>query len=243
MAEENAFIATGERLIRQILGVAIKGSGPLKPAAEVAEEHLISAGGDREQAIRRLIATHVRMAAVSGFVTGLGGVVTLPVTVPASIAGLYIVAARMSAAIAHLRGYDITTDEVQSAVAVSLLGSTGASTLKKAGIEIGQKSTAAALKKVPGRVLIEINKKIGFRLITKAGEKGVINLSKLVPLVGGPIGATVDGVSTKTIAGYATRTFPPLIPRTSSPFQTPDVVDAELVDEEVVEVKPNGPAA
>ena len=45
--------------------------------------------------------------------------------------------------------------------------------------------------------------------MTKAGEKGVVNLSKLVPLVGGPIGAAVDGVSCRTIATYAMRTFEP----------------------------------
>ncbi|HWM58481.1 MAG TPA: hypothetical protein VNO83_11650 [Pseudonocardia sp.] len=35
----------------------------------------------------------------------------------------------------HLRGYDIGTEEVRSAILVSLLGSAGASTLKKAGVE------------------------------------------------------------------------------------------------------------
>ena len=40
-----------------------------------------------------------------------------------------------------------------------------------------------------------------------AGEKGVLNLSKLVPLVGGPIGATIDGIGCRTIATYALRTF------------------------------------
>lgn len=213
MAEENALVALGERLVGQVVELGIRGAGPLKPALEVAEEHLIGAGGDREQAIQRLIATHVRLAAVSGFVTGLGGAATLPVTVPASVAGLYIVAARMSAGVAHLRGYDIDTEEVRSAVLVSLLGGAGAGELKKAGVEIGHRSAAAALDRLPAPTLAEINKKVGFRLVAKAGEKGAVNLAKLVPLVGGPIGAAVDGVSAKTIAGYASRTFPPLVPR------------------------------
>jgi EcsC protein family len=221
MAEQNALVALGERLVGQVVGLGIGGGGPFKPAVEVAEEHLMSAGGDREEAIRRLVATHVRLAAVSGFATGLGGIATLPVTVPAAMAGLYIVAARMSAGVAHLRGYDVETEEVRSAVLVSLLGSAGAGELKKAGIEIGRRSTAAALDRLPAVLLTEINKKVGFRLVAKAGEKGVVNLTKLVPLVGGPIGAAVDGVSTKTIAGYAMRTFPPLVPRI--------VVDAEVV--------------
>jgi hypothetical protein len=222
MAEENALVVMGERLVRQVVELGVLGGGPLKPAVEVAQEHLLAAGGDREEAIRRLTATHVRLAAVSGFVTGLGGAATLPVSIPAAMAGLYIVAGRMAAGIAHLRGYDIETEEVRSGILVSLLGSAGAATLKKAGIEIGSRSTAAALDRLPGTLLTEINKRVGHRLITKAGEKGVVNLSKLVPLVGGPIGAAVDGVSTKTIAGYAMRTFPPQAPRL--------VVEAEIID-------------
>jgi len=158
-------------------------------------------------------------------VTGLGGIATLPVTVPVSMAGLYIVATRMTAGIAHLRGYDVETDEVRSAILVALLGSAGAEVLRKAGVEVGRRSTTAALGRLPGRVLIELNKKVGFRLVTRAGEKGVVNLTKLVPLVGGPIGAAVDGVSCKTIAGYAMRTFAPVVPR---------VVHAQVVQEQVV---------
>jgi hypothetical protein len=224
MAEQNALVALGERLVGQVVELGIRGGGPLKAAAEVADEHLIGAGGDREQAIQRLIGTHVRLAAVSGFVTGLGGAATLPVTVPASVAGLYIVAARMSAGVAHLRGYDIDTEEVRSAVLVSLLGSAGAGELKKAGVEVGRRSAAAALARVPAMTLGEINKKVGFRLVAKAGEKGMVNLSKLVPLVGGPIGAAVDGISAKAIAGYAMRTFPPIVPRVVA---TAEVVSVE----------------
>ena len=76
---------------------------------------------------------HVRLAAATGFVTGLGGIATLPVTVPAALAGLYVIAARMTAGIAHLRGYDVETDEVRSAILVSLLGSAGASVLATSG--------------------------------------------------------------------------------------------------------------
>jgi EcsC protein family len=222
VADENALQALGERLVAQVVEFGIRGAGPLSPAVESAEQHLITAGGDREEAIRRLVATHVRLAAATGFVTGLGGIATLPVSVPAAMAGLYIIATRMTAGIAHLRGYDVETDEVRSAILVALLGSAGAAVLRNTGVEIGQRSTAAALQRLPGRTLAELNRRVGYRLVAKAGEKGVVNLTKLVPLVGGPIGAAVDGVSCKTIAGYAMRTFAPVVPR---------IVRAEVVTE------------
>jgi len=213
VADDKTLPALGERLVAQVVEFGIQGLGPLSTAVQTAEEHLVTAGGDREAAVQRLIATHVRLAAATGFVTGLGGIATLPVTVPAAMAGLYIIATRMTAGVAHLRGYDIETDEVRSGILVALLGSAGAAVLRNTGVQIGQQSTAAALQRLPGRVLTELNKRVGYRLVSKAGEKGVVNLTKLVPLVGGPIGAAVDGVSCKTIAGYAMRTFPPVVPR------------------------------
>ena len=214
MADEvRELTALAEKLVAQVVELGIRGAGPLSTAVESAEHHLMAAGGDREEAIRRLVATHVRLAAASGFVTGLGGIATMPVTVPAAMAGLYIIATRMTAGVAHLRGYDVDTDEVRSAILVSLLGSAGASVLRNVGVEVGQRSTIAALRRLPGRVLVELNKRVGFRLVAKAGEKGVVNLTKLVPLVGGPIGAAVDGVGCQTIASYAMRTFVPVVPR------------------------------
>jgi hypothetical protein len=222
VVDEKGLQALGDRLVAQVVELGIRGAGPLSPAVESAEQHLITAGGDREAAIRRLVATHVRLAAASGFVTGLGGIATLPVTVPAAMAGLYIIATRMTAGIAHLRGYDVETDEVRSAILVALLGSAGAAVLRNTGVEIGQRSTAATLQRLPGCTLAELNRRVGYRLVARAGEKGVVNLTKLVPLVGGPIGAAVDGVSCKTIAGYAMRTFAPVVPR---------IVRAEVVAE------------
>jgi hypothetical protein len=206
---DERLVALGERLIDQVIEFGVNGGGPLSGAAQIADEHLIEAGGDRDAAVRKLVASHVRLAALSGFVTGLGGVVTLPIAVPAATAGLYVLATRMSAGIAHLRGYDIGTAEVRSAVLVSLLGSAGASVLKRAGVEVGRRSAAVALERMSAALLVEINKRVGYTLLAKAGEKGLVSLGKLVPFVGGPIGATVDGLSCRTIATYAMHTFPP----------------------------------
>ena len=46
-----------------------------------------------------------------------------------------------------------------------------------------------------------------FRLVTKFGEKGAINLGKAVPLVGGIIGGSFDSITTNTIGNVARDTF------------------------------------
>ena len=62
------------------------------------------------------------------------------------------------------------------------------------------------IKRILFEVIKQINKAVGFRLVTKFGEKGVINLGKGIPLVGG-IGGTVDAVGTTTIGKTAKRVF------------------------------------
>jgi hypothetical protein len=197
-----------QALVTKVLDTGIDGVGPMNGAVDIAEEHL-RACGDAEKAISRLIASHTRIVGASGFAAGLGGFLTLPVTIPADMTVLYAYSARCAAAVAHLRGYDVDTEEVRSMVLISLLGSAGGAVLADVGIQIANKSALAALKKLPGRVLIEINKKVGFRLLTKFGEKGVINLGKVVPLAGGPVGAGINVVTMRAVGRYAKRNFPP----------------------------------
>ena len=140
--------------------------------------------------------------------TGLGGVFTLPVTIPTDIAVFYALSARCAAGVAFLRGHDINSDEVRSVVLLALLGSAGAAVAAEVGAEIGTKAAMAALRKLPGSVLIAINRKVGFRLLTKFGEKGVVNLVKVVPLAGGGVSAGINSIAMRTIGRYAKRNFP-----------------------------------
>ena len=108
----------------------------------------------------------------------------------------------------YLRGYDLDSEEVRSVVLLTLLGSAGAAVAADAGVKIGTKSATTALRKLPGHVLIEINKKVGFRLFTKFGPRGVINLGKMVPLVGGGVGAGVNVAAMSGVGVYAKKNFP-----------------------------------
>lgn len=197
-----------QQVTGKVVDWGVDGLGPMASAIAVAEEHLQNCGGDRDKAVQRLIATHRRIVAASGAATGIGGVWTLPVAVPTDLTVLYAYSARCAAAIAHLRGYDVQTDEVRSLVLITLLGSSGAALLSEAGVQVAQKSALAVLKKLPGKTLIEINKKVGFRLFPKFGEKGVVNLGKLVPLAGAPVGAAFNMATMRTVATYAKRNFP-----------------------------------
>ena len=125
-----------------------------------------------EDAINSIIAWETTYAAGTGFLAGLGGIATLPIAIPSSMVTSYALGANTAAAIAHLRGYSTHSSQVRTAVMLCLIGEAVEELLKATGINLGTRAFQTVIKQIPGKVLIEINKKIGFRLITKAGEKG-----------------------------------------------------------------------
>ena len=185
---------------------AINGVAGLDTAEELAESYLEKSGSKVDQ-VNSLIRWQNTKAGTSGFITGFGGLIVMPVTLPANITSVLFVQIRMIAAIAHIGGHDIRSDQVKTLVYTCLLGNVAKEVLKDAGIQVGKKLAINLIKQIPGKVLTKINQKVGFRLITKFGEKGVINLGKAVPILGGIIGGAVDIASTNTIGNTARDIF------------------------------------
>ncbi|MTP85391.1 EcsC family protein, partial [Turicibacter sanguinis] len=176
---------------------AIRGLPGFETAQELGDKYL-EKYQDVEKAIDKFIAFQEAKCMTSGFITGLGGVLTLPVAIPANVASVLYVQIRMIAAIAHMRGYDVLDDQVKTFIYVALTGNSAGEILKQSGIQIGVKMGTSLVKKIPGKVLTKINQKVGFRLLTKMGKTGAINLIKLVPITGGIVGGGFDLISTAT---------------------------------------------
>ena len=185
---------------------AIEGVPGLDSAIELAESYQNSNDSLHEQC-NALIRWQNAKACTSGFVTGLGGLLLMPVTLPANITSVLYVQIRMIAAIAHLAGYDLKDDRVKSMVYLCLVGNSAVEILKNVGIEVGKKVATNAVKNISGKVITQINQKVGFRLVTKFGQKGVINFGKAIPIVGGIIGGTVDTISTNIVGNTARDLF------------------------------------
>jgi uncharacterized protein (DUF697 family) len=113
----------------------------------------------------------------------------------------------MIAAIAYMGKYDLKSDQVRSLVYICLCGNSAKDISKNIGIKLGTKLSKSAINKISGKTLTKINQKVGFRLVTKFGQKGVINMGKAIPVVGGLIGGTMDVVATNTIGKVSKKTF------------------------------------
>lgn len=198
------------KVVKWLADQGINGVPPLSSARDLALEYQIDAGYENDdERVDSLINWETSKNFTSGFISGLGGVITLPVTIPSALGASWIIQARMAGAIAEIYGHSVKEDRVRTLVLLSLLGDAGKEVLKQAGIKVGRKITEQAIKGVSGKALQEINKQIGFRLLTKAGQTGVVNLTKLVPVVGGLVGGTVDAISCRAVGRVSKEAFAP----------------------------------
>lgn len=202
--------------VERLLQAGIDGRGPFDSAQQVAAAALEKAGS-REAAISSLTRHHVALAAAGGFVTGLGGFVTVPVALPVNVLEFYLLATRAVAATAHLRGYDLARPEVRTAVLLTLAGADTEDILKKAGIVGGGRITRLAGQRLPASAIMVINKGVGFRLITQAGKGIFARFGRAVPVLGGGVGAGLDGFLMARIVAAARAEFP-LQPVSESPL-------------------------
>lgn len=177
------------------------------PSVEILANEYLAKSKDVDTAAKTFIKYQIAKCTTSGFLTGLGGLITLPVAIPANVGSVMYVQMRMIACLAHMGGYDTKSDQVQTLVYACLAGISIDQILKNVGIQFGTKFSMAMVKKIPGTVLTKINQKVGFRFITKFGTKGVINIGKAVPFVGGIIGGGFDFAETKVIADRAYKMF------------------------------------
>lgn len=197
----------GLQILDSIYEKCLDGIPKVSKSVEELANDYIKKYGRTDKAINKLVRNQLSKNSLNGFVTGFGGFITLPVTLPANMTSVIYVQMRMIAAIATIRGFDLNDDEVQTFVYACLVGTSVTDLFKKSGIQVGNKIALNTVKKIPGTVFIKINQKMGFRFITKAGTKGTINLTKSVPIVGAGVGATFDYTTTWAIAKRAKKVF------------------------------------
>ena len=227
LTEEQALI-TLDKIYDLVLNGIPKVS---KPIEEFARDYSSKYKG--EHAVKTMMKNQIIKCTATGVATGFGGFALMPLTIPADLSSSLYMQMRMIACTAHLNGYDVHSDQVRTMIWACLVGLSVNNILKQFGVKAGVKIAQSAVKKVPGKVLIAINKKIGFRFITKFGSKGVVNLGKLIPGVGAAISGGLNLAETKIIANRAYKFF------VEGDFSDGEIIDVEYEDIEDDEVEEN----
>jgi uncharacterized protein (DUF697 family) len=176
----------------------------MESAAEMAEIYMKKYPDNKLAAANALIRAQNVKSAVSGFITGLGGLITMPVAIPINLASVLYIQIRMIMAVAIIGGHNVKEAQVKAFIFACLAGNKARELLKDAGVQIAQKYV---LQSISADVILRINRMVGFNLIAKFGGKGVIKLSKAIPILGGAIGGTIDSVWTNQTGNMAVKWF------------------------------------
>ena len=158
--------------------------------------------------MKRIVHETQAATGASGFVTGLGGLATMPITIPAGFAGAAMLNARMVAAIAHIRGYNIDDPLVQQVILMVVAGESANAAVRAVGVKVASELGKKGVAKVSVDTIRAINRKVGFMLLAKYGtSRSAITLAKAIPVLGGLVGGTVDAAFTRAVGAAAKRAF------------------------------------
>jgi len=176
----------------------------LRTADQMAQEVRLRAEGiSLERAIEELIEDQARWNAGTGFLTGLGGFGLLPLQLPAAVTATWVIQTRLVATIAALHGLDLTHEAVRTQILLTLLGDEAREVLKQFGVKLSQRIAQAQLRRLPAVALEAINRAVGFRLVSRFGQQGVVNLHQAIPVLGGLVGGGIDYVMTRKLGEFA----------------------------------------
>ena len=160
-----------------------------------------------EERVDALIRWETGKSFTAGFITHLGGLLTLPVSLPASVAVTWLLQARLAASVAKLRGYDIEDPRVQALILASLTGSVAPQSLRAFGVRAGEWAANHVVQKVSEKTLARVNQRIGFHLLTTAGQRGLMQVGRFVPVAGAAIGGAIDAYGSRKVAKAAKELF------------------------------------
>jgi uncharacterized protein (DUF697 family) len=197
------------QIVDALFNEALKGTMNLSSPHDLAKKYILeNIDKSDDEIVNSLIKWESSKSFGVGFVTGLGGFITLPVSLPASLVGNFVIQIRLCSTIAKIYGHDLKSEHVKTFIKLAALGGDGAKIAKKYGIQIGTKITEDLISKIPEEIIKEINKQIGLKLMSKSGTLSIANISKvIVPIIGGIISGSIDGISCYFIAHKAKTTF------------------------------------
>lgn len=211
----------------KVYGYVLDGVPHVSPPITVYTEKYLRKGGSVEEAAVKMINAQIAKSTASGFVTGLGGIITLPVSLPANLATVLYFQLRMIAGVAYMAGYDVHSAQVRSLTYMCLAGLTMEQLLKNTGIKVGTRITKSVAAKIPAKLTASINQKVGYRLFTKFGNRSALSVGKAVPILGGIISGGIDMMETQLMAERAYNMF-----IGGEADHSADFADFEVLDED-----------
>lgn len=191
------------RTIQAVMGWlydrAISGIAGLESAEMLAARYLADTDGAVVLAARNMIQWESIKAGSSGFLSGVGGVVALPVTLPLNITSVLFLQTRLVAAIACLGGHNLADERIRALAGLCLCGNAAKALLQEIALQLVERWTTRFTQQIVEKTLLLM----ATRISMSTGGQFV----RLIPLAGGIVNGAVDITTTSSIGSIASRTF------------------------------------
>ncbi|MFN3595688.1 MAG: hypothetical protein ACK41D_00280 [Rubricoccaceae bacterium] len=182
---------------------------PLLGTPQALAADMRRTAGDRAEQAQRLVARHIAASGTAGFLSGLGGFFTLPIVLPANLAGVALVQLHMAASVAALAGLDPKRPDVKRRVVDCLVGTRPAEDNSRTRAAEDEAFDRIGLKLAERGLNFVLTNAIG--AATWAGKRAAGRVQRRlvrgVPVLGGVIGAVSDGYVTLQVARNAFDAF------------------------------------
>lgn len=180
---------------------AVSGIAGIESAETLAERYLADAKGDVTKAAHAMIRWESVKAGSTGFLSGVGGVVAIPVTLPLNITSVLFLQTRLVAAIACLGKRNLADERIRALAGLCLCGNAAKALLQEVALQAMEDWTRPFTQRIVEKTLV--------LMAARAGMRTGGQFIRLVPLVGGVVSGAVDVTTTSMIGRIACTTFLP----------------------------------
>lgn len=186
---------------------SIHGMVNFDSAVVLSEKYLHQPNLSLQKKVNKLIHSQNMKAGATGFLSGIAGVIILPVSVPAIFTITLLIQVRMIAAIAYMGGYDLKDDKIRTAVYLCLAGNISKDILVDTGIQYGTGLMVRNIANLSPGVLMILQKKIGFLLFRRISTRNMSQIIRMIPIAGGIVAGGIDITANNIVGNYARITF------------------------------------
>ncbi|WP_051916573.1 MULTISPECIES: EcsC family protein [unclassified Serratia (in: enterobacteria)] len=199
MHDETLSLSPLSRWLEVLYAKALQGGPGISSAYQLAEQYRNTFSPPQSAALS-LVRWEAAKAATSGFMLGVGGLVTLPFSLPASLVGPLLLQFRLIAAIALLAGHDVHDVRTRHLAYLCLGGTVAKDALQAYATGLFQQMSTRALEQATEKTATGLATRLAAHLPTA-------HLSHLVPLLSGVVSGSLDYLAVRSAGALACAAF------------------------------------
>ena len=206
-AHPESLIREKPRLVGRLLNW-LATSDPQRVAAYVEKLRSENPGITNDSLARKIVARKAHRNGLVGAMAGIPGFLASPISIPADLVASCRIQIDMTVCVAYVYGFTYGKTVLKTDAYLILAGNAAKSTLEPLGIGFAKALTKQAVEKyIPRAVMTRTWGGLGLKVVAKSGEMSLSPITRLLPLIGAPIGYAFDWAAAQLVGRIAIRYY------------------------------------